>query len=32
MNSINKNDKKCLPYAVTVVLNQKEIKMGPERI
>ena len=32
INSINKNDEKCFHYAVTVALNQKEIKIESERI
>ena len=31
-NSINKKDKKCFQYAVTVALNYKEIGKHPERI
>ena len=29
---INKKDKKCFQYAVTVVLNHEEIKKNPQRI
>ena len=32
INPINRKDNKCLQYAVTVVLNHKEIGNNPERI
>ena len=32
INTINKKDKKCFQYAVTVVLNYEEIRKDPQRI
>ena len=32
INPINKKDKKCFQYDVTVALNHEEIKKDPQRI
>ena len=32
INPINEKDNKCLQYAVTAMLNHKEIKKDPQRI
>ena len=32
INPINKKDNKCFQYALTVALNQEEIKKDPQRI
>ena len=32
INSVNKNDNKCLQYTVSATLNHEEIKKDPQRI